>query len=133
MHTPAMALPGASLLLHDPAGAQIAAQVFAPRTPRAGIGPLLVLGGDVSVATPGQGVDVATGARAGTVTLSAGSAVVSAAAVTAVSRIFLTGQNASGTSGNLTVSARTPGSGFTITSSSGTDTRLVAWEIREPA
>jgi len=37
-----------------------------------------------------------------------------------------------GTPGWLRVSARTPGTSFTITSSSGTDTSTVAYQIFEP-
>jgi hypothetical protein len=52
--------------------------------------------------------------------------------VTANSRIFLTCQTPGGTPGFLRVSARTAGTSFTILSSSGTDTSVVAWEIFEP-
>jgi hypothetical protein len=67
----------------------------------------------------------------GVATLVAGVVVVSTTAVTASSRIILTGQDASVT-GALNVSARTPGVGFTITSSVGADTGVVAWQIIEP-
>lgn len=77
-------------------------------------------------------VEVANG-NAGVAALVAGSVTVSTTAVTANSRIRLDGQNSSGTAGALTVSARTAGVSFTITSTSGSDTRQVAWEIREPA
>lgn len=78
---------------------------------------------------------VAEGANAkqGTATLVAGAAVVSNTSVTAVSRIFLTSQADGGVVGFLRVSARTAGTSFTITSSSGTDTSTVAYEIFEPA
>jgi hypothetical protein len=71
--------------------------------------------------------------RSGTVTLTAGAATVTTSLVTANSQIFLTAQNTGGTPGTLRVSARTAGTSFTITSSSGTDTSLVAWMIVEPA
>jgi hypothetical protein len=77
--------------------------------------------------------DTGSGAAVmGKVTLAGGTANVVTAAVTANSRIMLSGQNSSGTAGNLTVSARNPGSDFTITSSSILDTRDVAWIIFEP-
>lgn len=94
-----------------------------------------IQGGDFVVGTVGRGIRIAEGtnARMGTATLAAGTATVNTTAVTSNSRIFLTAQNTGGTPGALRVSARTPGTSFTITSTSGTDTSLVAWEIKEPA
>lgn len=94
-----------------------------------------VTGADVRIATAGRGLMVAegSGAKMGTATLTAGTATVSTTAVTANSRIFLTNQALGGTAGFLRVSARTAGTSFTITSSSGTDTSTVAWMIVEPA
>lgn len=96
-----------------------------------------VIGTDVdfAVMTAGKGLRVKEGSNAkmGTSTLVGGTVTVSTTAVTANSRIFLTGQNSSGTHGELTVSARVAGTSFTITSSSGTDTRSVAWLLMEPA
>jgi hypothetical protein len=71
-------------------------------------------------------------AKRGTAVLSAGLAVVANTSVTANSRVFLISQVDGGTPGFLRVSARTPGTSFTITSSSGTDTSTVAYEICEP-
>lgn len=68
----------------------------------------------------------------GVATLSGGSSTVSTKIVTASSRIFLTAQNTGGTPGALRVSARTAGTSFTITSTSGSDTSQVAWLIIEP-
>lgn len=69
----------------------------------------------------------------GVATLVAGTVTVSNTKVQANSRIFMTGQNFSGTHGELTVSARVAGTSFTITSSNGADTRQVAWLIIEPS
>jgi hypothetical protein len=91
---------------------------------------------DLRIATIGRGLQVAEGtnAKAGLATLVAGTVTVSTTAVTANSRIYLTGQgDTAGTEGWLRVSARTAGTSFTITSSSGTDTSTVAWMIVEPA
>lgn len=74
-----------------------------------------------------------TNARAGASTLVAGAVTVANTSVTANSRILCTPQNSSGTPGAVYVSARTPGVSFTITSTSSTDTRLVAWNMTEPA
>lgn len=70
----------------------------------------------------------------GTVTLVAGTAVVTTASVTANSRIFLTAQSlGTVTVGQgLAISARTAGTSFTIKSESATDTSVVAWLIVEP-
>jgi hypothetical protein len=91
--------------------------------------------GDISMNTAGNGLKIkeGTNARMGTAVLVAGSKVVSTTAVTASSRIFLTSNTDGGTPGWLRVSARSAGTSFTITSSSGTDTSTVAWIIIEPA
>lgn len=70
-------------------------------------------------------------ARMGTATLSSGTVTVSTALVTANSRIILTGQDNNAT-GNLRVSARNAGVDFTITSSDGAASGVVAYEIVEP-
>lgn len=69
----------------------------------------------------------------GVATLVAGTVTVSNTKVRDNSRIFLSGQNSSGTHGELTVSDRTEGTSFTITSASATDARDVAWMIVDPA
>lgn len=137
MHLPASALPGAPNLLIDPAGQAVAAQVFGRRSiPPWSPGPLLVTGGDLVLGTAGAGLRLKEGgssARMGSAVLVAGTVTVNTTAVTANSRIMLTGQNSSGAHGELSVSARVVGTSFTITSSSGTDTRTVGWIIFEPA
>lgn len=89
--------------------------------------------GSVLISTAGQGVRVKTGtnAKIGTATLVAGTATVANTSVTANSRIFLTSNTDGGTPGWLRVSAKTNGTSFVITSSSGTDTSTVAWYIVE--
>jgi hypothetical protein len=100
---------------------------------RSGVGLLAVTLGSFDVSTAGQGLRVAEGSNAkqGTAVLVAGSVVVANTSVTATSRIFVTSQVDGGTPGFLRVSARTAGTSFTITSSSGTDTSTVAYEIFE--
>ena len=83
----------------------------------------------------GMKVAEGTNARMGTATLVAGTKVVTTSAVTANSRIFLTIQSL-GTVAvpkAIGVTARTAGTSFTITSADGTDTSVIAWEIKEPA
>jgi hypothetical protein len=94
-----------------------------------------VYGGGWALKTIGAGFRTAEGtnAKQGTIALTAGSAVVSNTSVTANSRILLTNNASSGTPGFLYISARTPGTSFTITSSSSTDTSTIAYEIFEPA
>lgn len=94
----------------------------------------MTIPGNLSINTAGLGLKVKEGSNAkqGTATLSAGSVVVANTAVTATSRIFLTSQSDGGTPGFLRVSARTASTSFTITSSSGSDTSIVAYEIFEP-
>ncbi len=71
-------------------------------------------------------------ASMGVATLVAGAVVVANTKVTANSRIFPASQADGGTPGSLRISARTPGTSFTITSSSNTDTSVVAYIIVEP-
>lgn len=101
---------------------------------RSAAGVLSLTTGSFSVTTAGQGLRVKEGSNAkqGTATLTAGSAVVANTSVTANSRILLTSNADGGTPGWLRVSARTAGTSFTITSSSGTDTSTVAYQIFEP-
>jgi hypothetical protein len=91
--------------------------------------------GNVVVNTLGSGLRVREGAngKQGTATLVAGSVVVANTSVTATSRIFLTSNTDGGAPGFLRVSARSAGVSFTITSSSGTDTSVVAYQIFEAA
>lgn len=93
------------------------------------------IGKDLVLSTAGNKLKIAEGSNAtmGVATLVGGTVVVSTTKTTASSRVFLTGQDSSGTHGELTVSARTAGTSFTITSTSGTDTRSVAWIIIDPA
>lgn len=92
-------------------------------------------GSGLSVTKAGAGLNVKEGSncKQGTATLVAGTVVVSNTSVTANSRIFLTTQSVGGTAGFLVVSARTAGTSFTILSSSGTDTSVVAYQIFEPS
>jgi hypothetical protein len=73
-----------------------------------------------------------TGASMGVATLVAGTVTVANTSVSATSRIFLTRQAAGGTLGHLTYT-RNAGVGFTITSSSGTDTSTVEYLIVKPS
>lgn len=93
----------------------------------------LNVAGRLDITNAGSGLRVAEGSncKQGTVALVAGAATVANTSVTATSRIFLTSQADGGTPGWLRVSARTAGTSFTITSSSGTDTSTVAYEIFE--
>ena len=103
---------------------------------RTAAGVLSVTGGtSFSVTTAGQGLAVKEGSNAkqGVATLVGGTVTVANTSVTATSRIFLTSQADGGTPGFLRVSARVSGTSFTITSSSGTDTSTVAYEIFEAA
>jgi len=65
----------------------------------------------------------------GSATLSGGTATVSNAYVTSSSRIMLTTQTPGGTVGTPYISAKTAGTSFTITSTSGSDTSTVGWVL----
>ena len=70
------------------------------------------------------------GSLGGVATLVAGTIVIANTSVTANSKIQMTAQNNSGTPGHLYVTLN-PGVGFTITSTSATDTRTIFYEIKE--
>jgi hypothetical protein len=74
----------------------------------------------------------ADASQAGTATLVLGVKAVAAPAVTASSLIFLTVQPGATPLALPYVSSKTPGTGFTITSLSLTDTATVGWWIIEP-
>jgi hypothetical protein len=90
--------------------------------------------GDVTITEAGKGLKIKEGsnARMGLATLSSGTAVVSNTSVGANTRIFLTPQSHGANSGFVSVSARTAGTSFTITSSNSSDSNSVAWLMIEP-
>jgi len=93
----------------------------------------LDVSGDFGIGAAGKGLRVKEGSNAkqGVATLSGGTVVVSNTSVTASSRIILTAQDNSST-GALRVSARSAGTSFTITSSNGADSGVIAYQIFEP-
>jgi hypothetical protein len=96
---------------------------------------LTVNGDGISVtgtSTLGSGGVAIGRVRHGVATLVGGTVTVSDANVTANTRIMLTSQSDGGTPGWVRVSARTPSTSFTITSSSGTDTSEIGWVMIEP-
>lgn len=72
--------------------------------------------------------------RTGVATLVGGTVDVLTTAVTATSRILVTGQTLGTVAvpSALTVTARTPATSFTIVASQATDTSTVAWQLIEP-
>ncbi len=96
---------------------------------------LRLRGGDLNIFTVGNGIKIKEGTNAtmGRAVLVAGTVVVSTTKVTANSEIFLTNNVNGGTLGSLSVSARTAGTSFTITSSSALDTSTISWLIIEPS
>jgi len=98
-------------------------------------GNFTAFGGDLVVGSAGKGFQVKEGsnARMGTATLVAGTVVVANTSVTANTRIFLMSQTSGAAPGSLRISARTAGTSFTISSTSGTDTSVVAYFLMEPA
>jgi len=88
----------------------------------------------LAVITAGAGLKVKEGSncKQGTAVLVGGTVTVANTSVTANSRIMLTSQVDGGAPGFLRISARVAATSFTITSSSGTDTSTVAYQIFEP-
>jgi hypothetical protein len=89
--------------------------------------------GQVSITTAGSGLTVrgGTNAKIGTATLASGVATVANTSVTANSRIFLTVQNGTATTGSVSVGTITAGTSFTIVSSNTGDATTVAYFIVE--
>ncbi len=108
-----------------------------------GVNKALFVGGDGSFASnlilsaAGGGLKIKEGTNAtmGVVTLVLGVATVSTTKVTASSRIFLSVESLGTIASPVAVSvtARSAGTSFTITSANLTDTSSVAWHIIEPA
>ena len=67
--------------------------------------------------------------RSGTASLTAGTVSVSLPSVTASSAVLVSRLTPGGTLGHLSVPAVSPGSGFTVSSSSGSETSSVAWLV----
>jgi hypothetical protein len=88
----------------------------------------------LNLGSAGGGIAIKEGANArmGVATLVAGTVTVANTSVTANTRIWLTTQDDAGTPGFLRISTRTPGTNFTILSSSNADTSTVAWMLVEP-
>ena len=87
----------------------------------------------IAVHTSGLNVTEYANGKQGVATLAAGTKVVANTSVTATSRIFLTAQSLGTVTvpKALAVTARTPGTSFTISSADATDTSVVAYEIFE--
>jgi hypothetical protein len=88
----------------------------------------------LNLGSAGGGVAIkeGAGARMGVSTLVAGTVTVANASVTANTRVAPFRQAGGGALGHLSVT-KNPGVGFTITSSSNTETSVVAWVLFEPA
>jgi hypothetical protein len=89
---------------------------------------------DLHITTAGKGLRIKEGsnARMGTSTLAAGTVVVANTSITANTRVLCSRMATGGTLGHLSI-VLNAGVGFTINSSSGTDTSTVAWMLLEPA
>jgi len=77
---------------------------------------------------PLSGAGGATNSVKGEVTLVAGVATIAAPSVTASSTILLSRRTVAGTAGFMGF-VRNPGTGFSITNSSATDTSIVGWVV----
>lgn len=100
-----------------------------------GTGLVSLITGSLAVTTLGAGLRTKEGSNAKqgvTAAMVAGSVTVANSSVTASSRIFLSRSAASGTLGHISYT-KNAGVGFTITSSSNTETSSFDYEIFEPA
>jgi hypothetical protein len=99
-----------------------------------GINAVLPVTVSPAIGGPGLAVKESAGLaeKMGVATLVAGTVTVNNSSVAANSRIFLAVQTPGGTVGSPYISARVATTSFTITSTSGADTSIVAWMIVEP-
>ncbi len=93
--------------------------------------------GDIIIETDNAGtgtfkINDGADEQMGVATLASGNVTVNNTKITANTRVFLSRQSISGTEGFLRISARTAGTSFTITSSSGSDGGTIAWLLIEP-
>lgn len=91
--------------------------------------------GSFNLLKSGQGFGIKEGgaaARMGTATLVAGTVTINTTSVTVNSRIFVQAISNGGTPGHLVAGGIVAGTSFTVSSSSGTDIRSIAWIIFEP-
>ncbi|MBZ6259770.1 hypothetical protein KVH22_30085 [Streptomyces olivaceus] len=88
----------------------------------------------LNLGSAGGGIAIAEGtnARMGVATLAAGTVTVANTSVTATTRVAVFRQTAGGALGHLAAEVDA-GVGFTVDSSSATDTSTVAWVLFEPA
>lgn len=97
----------------------------------------LSLAGNFKLGTAGNGLYIKEGTNAtmGVATMVLGTVTISTTKVTANSRIYLTVQSLGtvAVATPIAVTTRSAGTSFTISSSSATDTSVVAWMIVEPA
>lgn len=95
------------------------------------------IAGDAKLSTAGSGLYVKEGTNAtmGTGTISGGTATINTTKVTANSRIFLCKQDVvpGATAEEMTVSARTAGTSFTVSTTSASEGHTFAWFLLEPA
>jgi hypothetical protein len=94
----------------------------------------LSLEGNLILSTLGKGLRIkeGVGARMGVATLVAGTVTIANTSITSSTRIIVSRQTSGGTLGHLS-GTRVSGTSFTITSSSASDTSVVAWVLVEPA
>lgn len=117
--------------IHTATGDLVFRRAAAPNKPNAAV----YVEQDFGVSIAGRGLRVKEGSNAkqGTTSaMTAGSVTVSNTSVTASSRIFLSRSTAGGTLGQVSYS-KSAGSGFTITSTSATETSSFDYQIFEPA
>jgi len=91
--------------------------------------------GNLTVNTLGNGLRIREGvnSKQDVAVLVGGTVTIPNTSITANSRVFAFCQTPGGTPGFLRCSARTPGTNYTILSSSGTDTSTIAVLITKPA
>lgn len=92
-------------------------------------------GGDIVVNKTGKGIKLkeATNGRLQSCTLSGGACTMANTTVTAATKVFCFSQADGGTPGWLRTSAKSVGTSYTVTSSSGADTSTIACILIEPS
>lgn len=94
-------------------------------------GDMIITDGDISLSTAGNKLIIATGANASVGTsaaMTAGAVTVATTASSATAKIFYARATTGGTTGDISITAQ-DGTGFTLTSTSNTETSTFNWWI----
>lgn len=122
---------GSTITLSLPSAITAPGSVTATTTLTATLGAITATNGNVVLGTAGNKIVIATGANASVGTsaaMTAGAVTVATTACSATAKVFFSRATTGGTPGNVSITAQ-DGTGFTLTSTSNTETSTFNWWI----